>query len=212
MSKGFDKSLNVVYIYSPLSSIFFHISPTSDKTAYSGFFSKLFCKTSWTLEAVNDFWKIAPSSMSERVSNAPWLSMVRSQVWNNFVLKIFRFLSWLCGHVEKWFNQKDKVNFKIYDVTISFTNNVNTHIEYTYFNTHIIAYAHIIYNCNTHITYVHIWLQYTYNCISIHIFTCNTHGTWEIFFLKNHTQNVVEKLFPDPFLKIKFEHISESIV
>ena len=23
----------------------------------------------------------------------------------------------------------------------------------------------------------------------------------EIFFLKNHTQNVVEKLFPDPFLK-----------
>ena len=24
---------------------------------------------------------------------------------------------------------------------------------------------------------------------------------WETFFLKNHTQNVVEKLFPDPFLK-----------
>ena len=24
---------------------------------------------------------------------------------------------------------------------------------------------------------------------------------WEIFFLNNHTQNVVEKLFPDPFLK-----------
>ena len=23
--------------------------------------------------------------------------------------------------------------------------------------------------------------------------------TWEIFFLKNHTQNKVEKLFPDPF-------------
>ena len=25
--------------------------------------------------------------------------------------------------------------------------------------------------------------------------------TWKIFFLKNHTQSVVEKLFPDPFLK-----------
>ena len=25
--------------------------------------------------------------------------------------------------------------------------------------------------------------------------------TWETFFLKNHTQNVVEKLVPDPFLK-----------
>ena len=29
-----------------------------------------------------------------------------------------------------------------------------------------------------------------------------------IFFLKSHTQNVVEKLFPDHFLKIKIEHIS----
>ena len=29
------------------------------------------------------------------------------------------------------------------------------------------------------------------------------HITWETFFLKNHTQNVVEKLFPGPFLKIQ---------
>ena len=27
--------------------------------------------------------------------------------------------------------------------------------------------------------------------------------TREIFFLKNHTQNVMEKLFPDQFLKIQ---------
>ena len=27
--------------------------------------------------------------------------------------------------------------------------------------------------------------------------------TWETFFLKNHWQNVVEELFPDPFLKIQ---------
>ena len=31
-------------------------------------------------------------------------------------------------------------------------------------------------------------------------------------FLENHTENVVEKLVPDPFLKIEIEHISESIV
>ena len=37
--------------------------------------------------------------------------------------------------------------------------------------------------------------------------------TSETYFLKNHTQNVVEELFPDPFLKkIKIEHISGSIV
>ena len=31
------------------------------------------------------------------------------------------------------------------------------------------------------------------------------------FFLQDHTQNVVEKLFPGPFLEIKIEHISGSI-
>ena len=36
--------------------------------------------------------------------------------------------------------------------------------------------------------------------------------TWGKFFLKNHTQNVVEKLFPDPLLKTKSEDISGSIV
>ena len=36
--------------------------------------------------------------------------------------------------------------------------------------------------------------------------------TWEIFFSKNHTQNVVEKLVPNPFLKIKSEHVSRSTV
>ena len=29
--------------------------------------------------------------------------------------------------------------------------------------------------------------------------------------LKNHTQNVVEKLFPHPFLEIEIEHISGYI-
>ena len=32
------------------------------------------------------------------------------------------------GRVAKWFDQKNKVNFKIYDVTAWLTNNCNTHI------------------------------------------------------------------------------------
>ena len=34
-----------------------------------------------------------------------------------FVLKIFKFLSWLFDHVGKWLDKKDMVNFKFYDVT-----------------------------------------------------------------------------------------------
>ena len=45
-----------------------------------------------------------------------------------FVLKIFRFLSSLLGHVPKRLDKKDKVNFKFYDVTEWLTNNYNTHI------------------------------------------------------------------------------------
>ena len=32
---------------------------------------------------------------------------------------------------------------------------------------------------------------------------CKRGLTWEIFFLKNHSQNVGEKLFSGPFLKIQ---------
>ena len=44
------------------------------------------------------------------------------------VLKIFKFLSWLFGHTEKRFDLKDKVNFKIDDVTPWLTNNCNRYI------------------------------------------------------------------------------------
>ena len=43
-----------------------------------------------------------------------------------FVLKI---LSWLFSDVENRFNQKDKVNFKTYDLTIWETNNCNVNID-----------------------------------------------------------------------------------
>ena len=45
-----------------------------------------------------------------------------------FVIKIFKFLSWLFGHVEKRLDEKDKINFEIDDVTAWLANNYNTHI------------------------------------------------------------------------------------
>ena len=45
-----------------------------------------------------------------------------------FVLKIFKFLSGVFGHVSKQLDYKDKINFKFDDVTAWLTNNCNTHI------------------------------------------------------------------------------------
>ena len=42
--------------------------------------------------------------------------------------RVFKFLSWLFGHVEKRLDYIDHVNFEIYEVTIWLTNNCNTHI------------------------------------------------------------------------------------
>ena len=35
-----------------------------------------------------------------------------------FVLKILKFLCWYIGHIQKQLDKKEKVNFKIYDITI----------------------------------------------------------------------------------------------
>ena len=45
-----------------------------------------------------------------------------------FVLKIFKISSWLFSHVEKRLDKKDKVSFKIDDVTTWYTINSNTQI------------------------------------------------------------------------------------
>ena len=44
------------------------------------------------------------------------------------VLKIFKLLSRLIGHIAKRLYKKDKINFKFYDVTTWLTNNRDTHI------------------------------------------------------------------------------------
>ena len=49
-----------------------------------------------------------------------------------FVLKAFKILSCLFGHVAKRVDKKDKVNFKFYDVTAWLTNSCNTHIAAQY--------------------------------------------------------------------------------
>ena len=41
-----------------------------------------------------------------------------------FVLKIFKFLSWISGHVVKRLDKKDKSNFKFYDVATVTTENI----------------------------------------------------------------------------------------
>ena len=46
-----------------------------------------------------------------------------------FVLEIFPCLSWLFGYLEKLFDKKAMVNFKIYDVTDWRINNYNAHIN-----------------------------------------------------------------------------------
>ena len=47
-----------------------------------------------------------------------------SFTWKSFfVLNVFKFLSWLFGHVEERLHYKDKINFKLYNVTTWLTNN-----------------------------------------------------------------------------------------
>ena len=92
-----------------------------------------------------------------------------------FVLKIFKFLSWLLGQVEKRLDQKDKVNFKIYDVATWLT---------------LLTPIHILTN-----------ISRTKGNQTMKFGQLIEYNMRIIFFLKNHTENVVEKLFPDLFLQ-----------
>ena len=74
------------------------------------------------------------------------------------VIKIFKLLSWLFGHVEKRVDWKGKVNFKIYDVTTWFTK---------------IA--------------IHILISQEVKKMRQRNLVSLKNITWEAFFLKNHT-------------------------
>ena len=80
-----------------------------------------------------DIFKGALSSLRQFLATESPLRMLKNVFYFTLktllVLEIFRFLSWIFGYVEKWFDYKDKVNFKIYDVTTWLANNFNTHIN-----------------------------------------------------------------------------------
>ena len=46
-----------------------------------------------------------------------------------FVLKMFKLLSWLFGHVAKRLGKKDQISFRFYYITAWLKNNCNTHIS-----------------------------------------------------------------------------------
>ena len=85
-----------------------------------------------------------------------------------FIFNLLKFLSCPFAHVKKRLDWKDRVNFKIHDVTIAIHKLPNILRSKGH---KAMKFGQII----------------EYNMRNI--------------FLENHTQNVVERLFPDPFLK-----------
>ena len=96
-------------------------SSNSDKMNILSFFFK------FTLS-----FKRAPSGLRQFLATERSLKMMKNACYFTskalFVLKIFKLLSRLFGHVSKRLDQNDKVNFKLYYVTAWLTNNCNTHI------------------------------------------------------------------------------------
>ena len=79
---------------------------------------------SWTLTFQKKFFICFNESPSKMMKNA--FNFILKAF---FVLKIFKFLSWLFGDVGKRLDLKNMIHFKIWDVTAWLTNNCNTHID-----------------------------------------------------------------------------------
>ena len=73
----------------------------------------------------------AISGLRQFLATESPLKMMKSALYFTlkalFVLKIFKFLSWLFGHLAKRIDKKDWFNLKFYDVTAWLTNKCNTH-------------------------------------------------------------------------------------
>ena len=87
--------------------------------------------SSLSLKVLNLDWlhfKDALSGLRQFLATESPLKMMKNAFYfiikALFVLKIFKFLSWLFDHVEK---RLDKVNFEIYDVAAWLTNKCNTY-------------------------------------------------------------------------------------
>ena len=85
-----------------------------------------------SLPLVSQELKGALSGLTQFLATESSLEMMKNGFYFTskalFVLKIFKFLFWLFGHVSKRLDLKDKVNFKFYDVLAWLTNNYNKHI------------------------------------------------------------------------------------
>ena len=79
----------------------------------------------------------------------------------------------LFGHVRKQLDEKDKINFKINDVTTWFTNNCNAHIAQYLTNNQAMKFGQLI----------------KYNMRNI--------------FLQNYAENEAGRLVPDRFLSFQ---------
>ena len=73
--------------------------------------------------------KGALSGLRPFLANENPLNMMKNAFYFTFVLKIFKCLFRLFGHVEKQLDWKDKVNFNICNVTTWLINDWNTHIN-----------------------------------------------------------------------------------
>ena len=93
-----------------------------------------------------------------------------------FVLEIFTFFSWLYGYVVKPLDKQTKVDLKIYKFT-----DWNTNIAIT-----------ILPN-----------ISISKGNQTIKLANLIKHDMRNLFLEKSHLQNVVEKLVPDPFTKMK---------
>ena len=94
---------------------------------------KLTCNCFWPIQSGKYLFKGALSGLRQFLATGHPLKIMKIVFYFTskvlFVLKIFRFLSWRFGHVSKRVDQKDKVNFKFYDVTAWLTNTCNAHID-----------------------------------------------------------------------------------
>ena len=90
----------------------------------------LFYISSCSLNANLKNFKGAFSDLNQFLAaESPWKMMENAfhcTLKALFVLKIFKILSWLFGHVAKWLGKKNKVDFKFYDITAWSPNNHNT--------------------------------------------------------------------------------------
>ena len=79
---------------------------------------------SFTVQKMAHFIKSALSDLRQFLAAESPLRMIKNAFCFTskalFVLKIFKFLSWLFGQVAKRLDKKDKANFEFYDVTTSF--------------------------------------------------------------------------------------------